>query len=172
MLVPHADGRRTLYYHLAQNGALVTVGQAVSAGQQIAALGCSGQCYGAHLHFEMRAVVGGYWTSVDPIFEKRFTTTPGRVPFLATYLRESNSGSEVIKRYSMVTHWVEFVNAGGRTWRNNVGIGRVFLAPGIPRREPASSARSTGRRAGLRPTSIRPPFRRVAWGASPSASMP
>ena len=132
MLVSHADGRRTLYYHLAQNGALVSVGQAVSAGQWIAASGCSGQCYGAHLHFEMRAAVGGYWTSVDPIFEKRFTTTPGRVPFLATYLRESNGGMEVIKRYTTVTHWVEFVNAGGRAWRNNVGIGRVLLGTWNP----------------------------------------
>jgi len=80
----------------------------------------------------MRAVVGGYWTSVDPIFEKRFTTSPGRVPFLAAYLRESNSGTEVIKRYTTVTHWVEFVNAGGRTWRNNIGVGRVLLGTWNP----------------------------------------
>ena len=118
VLVSHADGRRTLYYHLAQNGARVAVGQSVLAGQWIADSGCSGQCYGAHLHFEMRAVVSGRWTSVDPIFEQRFTTSPGRVPFLASYLRESNSGTEVIKRYTTVTHWVEFVNAGGRTCSN------------------------------------------------------
>jgi hypothetical protein len=132
VLVSHADGRRTLYYHLAQNGARVAVGQAVLAGQWIADSGCSGQCYGAHLHFEMRAVVGGRWTSVDPIFEKRFTTNPGRVPFLAAYLRESNSGSEVIMRYTTVTHWVEFLNAGGRTWRNNIGVGRVLLGTWNP----------------------------------------
>jgi len=63
VLVSHADGRRTLYYHLAQNGARVAVGQAVLAGQWIADSGCSGQCYGAHLHFEMRAVVGGRRTA-------------------------------------------------------------------------------------------------------------
>src|SRR5207302_1631680 len=132
VLVSHADGRRTLYYHLAQNGARVAVGQSVLAGQWIADSGCSGQCYGAHLHFEMRAVVSGRWTSVDPIFEQRFTTSPGRVPFLASYLRESNSGTEVIKRYTTVTHWVEFVNAGGRTWRNNINAGRVLLGTWNP----------------------------------------
>jgi len=132
VLVSHADGRRTLYYHLGHDGARVSVGQTVAAGQWIADSGCSGQCYGAHLHFEMRAVINGRWTSVDPIFEKRFTTNPGRVPFLATYLRESNSGTEVIKRYTTVTHWVEFVNAGGRTWRNNIGIGRVLLGTWNP----------------------------------------
>jgi len=132
VLVSHADGRRTLYYHLAQNGARVAVGQTVSAGQWIADSGCSGQCYGAHLHFEMRAVVSGRWTSVDPIFEQRFTTNPARVPFLASYLRESNSGTEVIKRYTTVTHWVEFVNAGGRTWRNNINVGRVLLGTWNP----------------------------------------
>jgi murein DD-endopeptidase MepM/ murein hydrolase activator NlpD len=132
VLVSHADGRRTLYYHLAQNGARVAVGQTVVAGQLIADSGCSGQCYGAHLHFEMRALVSGRWTSVDPIFEKRFTTNPGRVPFLASYLRESNSGTEVIKRYNTVTHWVEFLNTGGRTWRNNIGIGRVMLGTWNP----------------------------------------
>ena len=36
VLVSHADGRRTLYYHLAQNGARVAVGQSVLAGQWIA----------------------------------------------------------------------------------------------------------------------------------------
>jgi hypothetical protein len=132
VLVSHADGRRTLYYHLAQNGSRVSVGQNVTAGQLIADSGCSGQCYGAHLHFEMRAVVSGRWTSVDPIYEKRFTTNPGRVPFLANYLRESNGGVEVIKRYSTVTHWVEFVNAGGRTWRSTIGIGRVLLGTWNP----------------------------------------
>ncbi|HLY35916.1 MAG TPA: M23 family metallopeptidase [Candidatus Limnocylindria bacterium] len=132
VLVSHADGRRTLYYHLAQNGALVSVGQAVHAGQGIASSGCSGQCYGAHLHFEMRKSTSGSWVPVDPIFEQRYTTNPGRVPFLAAYIRESNAGTEVIERYSTVTHWVEFKNTGGRTWRNNTGVGRILLGTWNP----------------------------------------
>ena len=38
----------------------------------------------------------------------------------------------MIKRYSTVTHWVEFVNAGGRTWRNNVGVARILLGTWNP----------------------------------------
>ena len=132
VLVSHADGRRTLYYHLAYHGALVAPGQSVRAGQQIASSGCSGQCYGAHLHWEMRQVVSGRWTAVDPIYARLFTTQPGRVPFLATYYRESNAGTEVIRRYSTITHWVEFVNRGGRTWRSDVGVGRVMLGTWNP----------------------------------------
>lgn len=132
VLLSHVDGRRTLYYHLAQNGARVGLGQGVSAGQWIADSGCSGQCYGAHLHFEMQAPLSGRWVFVDPIYEKRFTTNPGRVPFLASYLRESNSDIEVIKRYATITHWVDFVNAGGRTWRNNLSVGRVLLGTWNP----------------------------------------
>lgn len=132
VLVSHPDGRRTLYYHLAQNGARVAIGQSVSAGQWIADSGCSGQCYGAHLHFEMQRVIGGRWTHIDPIFEKLFTTNPGRVPFLARYLRESNSDVEVIRRYTTIIHWVEFVNAGGRAWRNNTSVGRVLLGTWNP----------------------------------------
>jgi murein DD-endopeptidase MepM/ murein hydrolase activator NlpD len=133
VLVSHADGRRTLYYHLAQNGVRVAKGQAVTAGQWIAESGCSGQCYGAHLHFEMQVkLASGAWTFVDPIFEQRYTTNPGRVPFLASYVRESNASTEVITRYSTKTHWVEFKNTGGRTWRNNTGVGRILLGTWNP----------------------------------------
>jgi murein DD-endopeptidase MepM/ murein hydrolase activator NlpD len=132
VLVSHADGRRTLYYHLAQNGARVAVGQAVVAGQLIGDSGCSGQCYGAHLHFEMRKSTSSGWVSVDPIFEQRFTTNPGRVPFLAAYVGESNGGSELITRYATLTHWVEFRNTGGRTWRSATGVGRVLLGTWNP----------------------------------------
>lgn len=132
VLVSHADGRRTLYYHLAHDGAHVSVGQAVTAGQLIADSGCSGQCYGAHLHWEMRAVVGGRWTFVDPIYLRLFTTNPGRVPFLASYRRESNAGTEVIPQYATVTHWVEFLNTGGRAWQRAVSRGRTYLATWSP----------------------------------------
>jgi hypothetical protein len=132
VLLQHADGRRTLYYHLAQYGVRVGVGQNVVAGQQIADSGCSGQCYGAHLHFEMQKLANGAWVPVDPIYEQRFTTNPGRVPFLATYVGESNASTEVIKRYSTITHWVDLRNAGGRTWRRDIGVGRVLLGTWSP----------------------------------------
>jgi len=137
VLLQHADGRRTLYYHLAsaaEGGVAVGVGTAVVAGQSIARSGCSGNCNGAHLHFEMLA-----WNStakayqpVDPLAERRWTTWPGRIPFDASYVRESNAGTEVIHRGQVITHWVEFRNTGGRTWRNTGSMGRIGLATWSP----------------------------------------
>jgi hypothetical protein len=133
VLLSHADGRRTLYYHLAHDGVRVSVGQAVKAGQWIADSGCSGQCYGAHLHFEMqKRRADSTWGSVDPIYEQRFTTNPGRVPFLAAYVRENDPGTVVIELGHNVTHWVEFRNVGGRTWRTDIPVGRLLLATWDP----------------------------------------
>jgi len=133
VLLSHADGRRTLYYHLAHDGVRVSVGQAVKEGQWIADSGCSGQCYGAHLHFEMqKRRADGTWGSVDPIYEQRFTTNPGRVPFLAAYVRENDPGTVVIELGHTVTHWVEFRNVGGRTWRTDIPVGRLLLATWEP----------------------------------------
>jgi murein DD-endopeptidase MepM/ murein hydrolase activator NlpD len=61
--VQHADGSITLYGHV--NRFFVTVGQAVTAGQQIAEVGNRGQSTGPHLHFEVH--IGGlYANRVDP----------------------------------------------------------------------------------------------------------
>jgi murein DD-endopeptidase MepM/ murein hydrolase activator NlpD len=137
VLLQHADGRRTLYYHLASRadgGISVAVGNMVVAGQPIGRSGCSGICYGAHLHFEMLA-----WSSsaksfvpADPLAERRWTTWPGRIPFDASYVRESNAGTEVIRRGQTITHWVEFRNTGGRAWRSTGTVGRVALATWSP----------------------------------------
>lgn len=137
VLLGHADGRRTLYYHLASatdGGILVTIGQSVAAGQRIARSGCSGQCYGPHLHFELRNwnASSNRWVFSDPLADRRWTTWPGRVPFLAAYVRESNGGTEVIRQGQTITHWVEFKNTGGRTWRNTGVWGRVELATWNP----------------------------------------
>jgi len=137
VLLQHSDGRRTLYYHLAsaaEGGIGVAISDAVVAGQRIGRSGCSGICYGAHLHFEMLA-----WNSTakayrpaDPLAERRWTTWPGRVPFDAAYVRESNSGTEVIAQWRTITHWVEFRNTGGRTWRNSSTVGRIGLGTWSP----------------------------------------
>lgn len=50
--VAHADGMATIYAHL--SGVAVGRGAAVSAGQQLGAIGNSGNSYGSHLHFEVR----------------------------------------------------------------------------------------------------------------------
>jgi murein DD-endopeptidase MepM/ murein hydrolase activator NlpD len=133
----HGDGRQTLYYHLASaadGGISVAVEAPVLAGQRVGRSGCSGICYGAHLHFELLV-----WSSTsrryvpsDPLAERRWTTWPGRVPFDAEYVRESNGGTEVIRRGATITHWVEFRNRGGRTWRNTGVPGRIGLATWSP----------------------------------------
>lgn len=132
VLVGHPDGKRTLYYHLAQNGVLVGVGDQVTAGQVIARSGCSGKCYGEHLHFELLAQQSGRWLPADPNWERRWTTWPGRVPFLATYWRENTAAAETVIRGQTIAHWVEFRNDGGRTWRNDIGRGRILLGTWNP----------------------------------------
>jgi len=60
ILLQHADGSQTRYGHLSQIG--VRVGQTVSAGQRIGAVGNTGVSTGSHLHFEV--IIGG--TPVNP----------------------------------------------------------------------------------------------------------
>jgi murein DD-endopeptidase MepM/ murein hydrolase activator NlpD len=60
-LVDHGSALATLYAH--QSVVLVRPGDPVTKGQLIGAVGCTGLCTGAHLHFEVR-VTG---TPVDPI---------------------------------------------------------------------------------------------------------
>jgi murein DD-endopeptidase MepM/ murein hydrolase activator NlpD len=58
----HADGTVTLYGHV--NTAMVSVGQRVMAGDQIATMGNRGNSTGPHLHFEV--LLGGS-QRVDPV---------------------------------------------------------------------------------------------------------
>ncbi len=136
VLLGHPDGRRTLYYHLASaadGGIAVSVGQALGAGAKVGLSGCSGRCFGAHLHFEvLRSDGSGGWTFSDPLADRRWTTWPGRVPFLASYVRESNAGTEVIRQGATVSHWVEFRNEGGRSWRSGANPNRVVLGTWNP----------------------------------------
>jgi murein DD-endopeptidase MepM/ murein hydrolase activator NlpD len=58
----HADGTVTLYGHV--NSTLVSVGQRVMAGDQIATMGNRGNSTGPHLHFE---VLQGGTERIDPV---------------------------------------------------------------------------------------------------------
>jgi hypothetical protein len=49
--IEHADGVETQYYHLKNGSVAVSVGQPVTAGQQIGLVGSSGNSFGPHLHF-------------------------------------------------------------------------------------------------------------------------
>ena len=60
-VIDHHNGLATAYGH--QSKIEVSCGQNVDQGQQIGLVGCTGYCFGAHLHFEVR--VNG--TPVDPL---------------------------------------------------------------------------------------------------------
>jgi murein DD-endopeptidase MepM/ murein hydrolase activator NlpD len=59
--IQHGGGTATCYAHQSSIG--VSVGQSVSQGQVIGSCGCTGHCFGPHVHFEVR--VNG--TPVDPM---------------------------------------------------------------------------------------------------------
>ena len=61
VVIQHSGGVATAYAH--NSSLAVSVGQTVSQGQLIASVGCTGHCYGPHVHFEVR--VNG--TPVDPM---------------------------------------------------------------------------------------------------------
>jgi murein DD-endopeptidase MepM/ murein hydrolase activator NlpD len=52
IFIDHGNGYITAYAHM--SALKVNVGQNVSKGQLIGAVGCSGFCTGSHLHFEVR----------------------------------------------------------------------------------------------------------------------
>ncbi len=58
------DGTYTQYGHLSSIG--VSVGQSVSAGQQIGLSGATGNVTGPHLHFEARTSAE-YGSDIDPV---------------------------------------------------------------------------------------------------------
>ena len=61
VVIDHGGGLATAYAH--QSGMVVGAGQGVVQGQVIGYVGCTGHCYGPHLHFEVR--VNG--APVDPL---------------------------------------------------------------------------------------------------------
>lgn len=67
--IQHDDNSRAVYYHIAQNGAKVKVGQAVAEGQVIALSGNTGYSSTPHLHFMVERPEGGRYVSVPVLFK-------------------------------------------------------------------------------------------------------
>jgi murein DD-endopeptidase MepM/ murein hydrolase activator NlpD len=61
VVIDHGGGLATAYAHL--SGYAVGSGQSISQGQVVGYVGCTGHCYGPHVHFEVR--VNG--AAVDPL---------------------------------------------------------------------------------------------------------
>ncbi len=58
VVLRHADGRRTLYWHLKRDSVAVVVGAAVGCGDLLGLVGSSGRSTVPHLHFEVTSVDG------------------------------------------------------------------------------------------------------------------
>lgn len=54
------------YFHMIE-AAEVAPGEKVKAGQRVGRVGCTGSCWGDHLHFEIREGRGPYGTAIDPM---------------------------------------------------------------------------------------------------------
>ncbi|MCG3039226.1 transglycosylase family protein [Streptomyces sp. S1A] len=64
VVIRHEDGRYSQYGHLSSLS--VSAGQTVSTGQQIGAVGSTGNSTGPHLHFEIRTAPG-YGSDINPL---------------------------------------------------------------------------------------------------------
>jgi murein DD-endopeptidase MepM/ murein hydrolase activator NlpD len=54
------------YFHMLEP-ALVSAGEKVRMGQRLGEVGCTGSCWGDHLHFELRSGRSAYGPVVDPV---------------------------------------------------------------------------------------------------------
>jgi murein DD-endopeptidase MepM/ murein hydrolase activator NlpD len=61
-----AEERTYSYFHMVRP-ASVDAGERVRAGQRVGAVGCTGSCWGDHLHFEVHEGRDPYGPAVDPL---------------------------------------------------------------------------------------------------------
>ena len=61
------DARRTFVYLHMQRPSRVRRGERVRAGERIGAVGCTGSCWGDHLHLEVRSGRGTTGHTLDPL---------------------------------------------------------------------------------------------------------
>jgi len=67
-LYDKSEDRTFVYFHMIEP-AEVQAGQRLAAGDRVGQVGCTGSCFGDHLHFEIRAGRDPYGTPSDPLPE-------------------------------------------------------------------------------------------------------
>jgi len=144
--------RVSLYYHLDYNGALVGNGDVVSAGQQIALSGNTGNSSDPHLHYQLMS--GTCQTNACDEDPRLWTTDPGRLPYKDQFIAQSQTGTIHIVQGSQISFWIQVKNLGGQTWTTTNdpnGFGRIILL-------------STDSGAGA--SQVASPFRASDWESS------
>jgi murein DD-endopeptidase MepM/ murein hydrolase activator NlpD len=72
-----AEDRTYVYFHM-QHPSPLEAGEAVGAGDRVGAIGCTGSCWGQHLHFEVRLGRGSDVEPIDPLaLLRRWPQAPG-----------------------------------------------------------------------------------------------
>ena len=76
------ERNRTYNYLHMLAPALVTPGEQVETGEKLGELGCTGSCWGNHLHFELRVGRGANGPVLDPVplVERLHPAPPRRLP--------------------------------------------------------------------------------------------
>jgi len=103
VILVHENGYRTLYAHCQE--IMVSLNQKITAGQQIATMGSTGNSTGSHLHFELldddRISIDPYVYLVQLIPELKDTYHPSQVYGIQYLTTSSDSGACGLMRYSV-----------------------------------------------------------------------
>ena len=106
--ISHSYGYETIYAHL--NVVYIQNGQYVAQGSTIGASGCTGDCTGDHLHFEVRQ----NGTPVDPYNGNKWlwVTNPpqlySELSYSGTYLSKSHNSTLELLPGTSVDCWINF----------------------------------------------------------------
>ncbi|MHB1345412.1 MAG: peptidoglycan DD-metalloendopeptidase family protein [Thermoleophilia bacterium] len=151
VLVMHADGRYSLYLHLATAGVLVSPGQWVEAGEGIGLSGSTGFSSGPHLHFQVQGAelptvgrslpvafpeVGVPALGTAPVSRNRYVPTPPAPIAESGALASAGAGVDV--RSQLLTHQLLPVSAA---WVSMGGVSPVEVPVRLKTLDAASAVR-------------------------------
>ena len=95
--IAHGSGLYTTYNHM--SGVSVGAGQHVGRGQQVGRVGCTGNCTGPHMHFEVwRGAIWNGGVRVNPLKYLDHRSGPMRNPRLGLGCRVGHCGAQLTHR--------------------------------------------------------------------------